>query len=131
MDNAFGSFRRGDVFIADLGERDLGENETHLQTGRRPVVIVQNDVGCFYSETVTMVPLTTSLKKLQQPTHYILKNAPFLKRQSMAIAEQVRTISKQQVLNFLGKLNQTDMDGVDQALKIQLGFDIPESIEAP
>ena len=130
MENAFGSFRRGDVLFADLGERGPSEKETHLQTGRRPVVIVQNDVGCFYSETLTMVPLTTSLKKLQQPTHYILKDAPFLRRQSMAIAEQVRTISKQQVLGFLGKLSRTDMDGVDRALKVQLGFQIPESIEA-
>lgn len=131
MDNRMRDFRRGDVFLADLGERDLGENETHLQTGRRPVVIVQNDVGCYFSETVTMVPLTASLKKLGMPTHYVLQNASFLRKQSMAIAEQVRTISKQQVLGFLGKLEPDDMKGVDEALKVQLGFMIPACIEAP
>ncbi len=46
---------RGDVFFADLGSLDLGELYYHRQAGARPVVIVQNDVGCFFSETLTIV----------------------------------------------------------------------------
>ena len=46
MENRIRDFRRGDVFLANLGVHDLGVNENHLQSGRRPIVIVQNDVGC-------------------------------------------------------------------------------------
>ena len=43
-------YRKGDVFLADLGIPHGSE-----QGGRRPVVIIQNDDGCVYSPTVTMV----------------------------------------------------------------------------
>ena len=130
MENRIRDFRRGDVFLANLGERDLGINENHLQTGRRPIVVVQNDIGCYFSETVTIVPLTASLKKLNQPTHYVLRDAPFLWKESMAVCEQIATINKHQVIGFLGKLEQADMKGVDEALMVQLGFPIPECIKA-
>jgi len=51
-------YRKGDVFLADLGIPHGSE-----QGGRRPVVIIQNDDGCVYSPTVTMVPMTTAIKK--------------------------------------------------------------------
>ena len=53
-------YHRGDVFFADLGSLDLGELYYHRQAGARPVVIVQNDVGCFFSETLTIVPLQST-----------------------------------------------------------------------
>ena len=46
-------YHRGDVFFADLGSLDLGELYYHKQAGARPVVVVQNDVGCIHSETIT------------------------------------------------------------------------------
>ena len=65
-------YHRGDVFFADLGSLDLGELYYHRQAGARPVVIVQNDVGCFFSETLTIVPLTSQLKRPDLESHYIL-----------------------------------------------------------
>ena len=48
------NYRKGDVFLADLGIPHGSE-----QGGRRQVVVIQNDDGCVYSPTVTMVPMTT------------------------------------------------------------------------
>ena len=62
----------------------------------RPVVIVQNDVGCFFSETLTIVPLTSQLKRPDLESHYILQEAGFLKKRSMALAEAINTIDKRQ-----------------------------------
>lgn len=67
-------FRMGDVFLADLGIPHGSE-----QGGKRPVVIVQNDYGCFFAPTVTMVPMTTILKKKRQRTHYILRYSAFIR----------------------------------------------------
>ena len=82
-------YHRGDVFFADLGSLDLGElyYHYHRQAGARPVVVVQNDVGCIHSETITVVPLTSQLKRPELPEHYILEEAGFLKKKSMALAE--------------------------------------------
>ena len=62
-------YRRGDIYLANLGV-PIGSK----QGGVRPVVVLQNDVGNFYSPTITVAPLTTKIqKKRSQPTHYFLR----------------------------------------------------------
>lgn len=119
-------FHRGDVFIADLGEPFGSE-----QGGRRPVLIMQNDTGCFFSPTVTMVPLTTILKRKDLDTHYILRDTPFLKKRSMVLGEQIDTIDKRRMLSYVGRLNTEDMNAAAEAVKAHLGFYIPECVDAP
>ena len=77
---------KGDVFLADLGVPHGSE-----QGGRRPVVIIQNDDGCVYSPTVTMVPMTTAIKKPFQKSHYILRYSDCIRYRSMVEAEQNRS----------------------------------------
>lgn len=54
---------QGEIWIADLGERDGS-----IQCGKRPVIVLQNDVGNKYSPTTIVVPLTSQLKNLL-PVH--------------------------------------------------------------
>lgn len=95
------------------------------------MVIVQNDVGCFFSETLTIVPLTSHLKRPDLESHYILQEADFLKKRSMALAEAINTIDKRQIRFYLGRLSDDDMAGVDAAITSHLGYEIAWSIEAP
>lgn len=119
-------YRKGDVFLADLGVPHGSE-----QGGKRPVVIVQNDDGLFSAPTVTMVPMTTILKKRYQKTHYLLKYSDCVRYPSMVEAEQVHTIDKNRVIRKLGRLDKRDLAGVEEALRNHFGFDIPDDIEAP
>ena len=98
-------YHRGDVFLAYLGNPFGSE-----QGGLRPVVIMQNDWGCVYSPTVTMVPLTSNLKKVHLASHYVLQDAFFLKR-----------------VSFLGRLSEKDMAHTAEAVREHLGFYIYES----
>ena len=67
-------YRRGDIYLANLGV-PIGSK----QGGVRPVVVLQNDVGNFYSPTITVAPLTTKIqKKRSQPTHYFLRKVGLL-----------------------------------------------------
>ena len=115
----------------DLGSLDLGELYYHRQAGARPVVVVQNDVGCIHSETITVVSLTSQLKRPELPAHYILEEAGFLKKKSMALAEAIGTIDKRKVRFYLGKLSDNDMNGVDAAITSHLGYEIAWCVEAP
>ena len=90
-------YRKGDVFLADLGIPHGSE-----QGGRRPVVIIQNDDGCVYSPTVTMVPMTTAIKKLFQKSHYILRYSDCIRYRSMVEAEQIQTIDKDRIIRRIG-----------------------------
>jgi mRNA interferase MazF len=120
------SYRRGDIYMADLGERTGSE-----QGGVRPVIVLQNDVGNFFSPNITIVPVTSKDKKPDQPTHYELVNVRGLDLRSTALGECVETISKQRVIRYLGRLKKKELKGVEEAVKAHLGFYVPESVEAP
>ena len=58
-------YQRGDVVIIDVPIPASG----HVQGGKRPWVIVQNNMGNQFSPTSIVVPLTTKMKRLEMPTH--------------------------------------------------------------
>ena len=61
------------------------------QGGRRPVVIIQNDLGNLHAPTVIAVPLTGSSGKPALPTHVrIPRGEGGLWRESTVLCEQVR-----------------------------------------
>lgn len=121
-------YHKGDVYIAELGE-----NYGHEQSGTRPVIIMQNDVGNYFSPTVTVVPLTSKDKKPEQPTHYRLEmeKYPFLKSSSTALCESPRTLDKRLLKKYLGRLDKEDLAEVDEALAAHIGYRISDATEAP
>lgn len=66
------NYRRGDIYLVDLGE-----HRGNIQGGVRPVINIQNNSGNFFGPTLIVVPLTTELKKLGQPTHYVMQYSLF------------------------------------------------------
>ena len=62
---------------------------------------------------------------------YVIKHTKILRYESMAEAEQINTIDKDRVIRYIGHLDPADMEGVAEALRNHLGFDIPECVEAP
>lgn len=116
--------RRGDLYLADMGPSSGSQ-----QGGIRPVVVLQNDVGNYYAPTVTVAPLTSRMKKTRQPTHYTLRKAPGLKKESIVLAEQMMTLDKRNLIRYLGRVASKEMRGIDNAVRVQLGFYIPERAE--
>ena len=115
-------YRRGDLYLADLG-MPVGSR----QGGVRPVVVLQNDVGNYYAPTITVAPLTTKTdKKRTQPTHYFLRKAQGLMQPSTVLAEQLETCDKTCMIRYLGRVSKGQMRGIDEAVKVQLGYYIPE-----
>lgn len=104
---------RGYVYIAKVN----GEYGSE-QHGTRLVVVVQNDKGNTYSTTTIVIPIT-SKDKHYLPTNVILCTNIFDK-QSMALAEQVMTVSNDRLIRFIGTLGFSDMQKIDKALKISL-----------
>lgn len=97
----------GDVFFADLS------GEGSLQTGLRPVIVVSNDTGNYFSSVVTVVPLT-SKKKKELPTHTTLHPNAIngLNKISVALAEQITTIPQDYLVRKIGCLNNKEINNV-------------------
>ena len=109
----------GDVFLADLGEGSGSE-----QRGVRPVIIVQNNTGNRYSTTVTVIPVTTKIHKSKGlPTHLVLGNRFGLEETSAAMAEQITTIDKAKLLEYLGRVDDKYMKKqINKIILVQIGL---------
>ncbi len=115
-----------DIYLANLNPFTGSE-----QGGTRPVLVLQNNDGNFYCPTLIVAPMTTQIKKLNQPTHYLIKNNRALAAPSMVEFEQIKTIDKSRIKGYLGKLTKEQLSEIDDYLKISLGMYIPETVEAP
>ena len=112
--------QRGEIYLADLGEGVGSE-----QKGIRPVLIVQNNRGNKYSPTVTVLPITTKIHKSSGlPTHVIIDKMGGLKVKSATIAEQIVTIDKTRLIEYMGNLDERFMrDNIDRSILVQLSID--------
>lgn len=109
---------RGEIYYARLFGT-LGSEEN----GYRPVVIVQNDIGNKFANTVIIVPLTRKIDiNNKQPTHVFLKAFGNIKYDSMILAEQVRTIDKCRLCRKVDILPSDIMQKVDFAMEIAQGI---------
>lgn len=117
------TFKRGDMFYADLPQGVGSE-----QSGYRPVIILQNDVGNKHSTTVIVAPLTSvSHVKTKLPTHYTMKVENGLEKPSIVLLEQIHTVDKQRLQKYIGKASDKALAGIEYALAISLGFIDPIS----
>ena len=114
--------KRGDLFYAALDETYVGSE----QTGVRPVVILQNNIGNEYSPTVIVAPITSKVNsKSIIPTHVYIKGYKNrLKQNSLILTEQIRAIDKQRLRYYIGALDIGELRKVDKALIISLGIDL-------
>ena len=107
---------RGDVFFVNC-DKTIGSE----QSGTRPVVVIQNNIGNKNSPTVIVAAITSQIKK-PMPTHVHVHNPSFWKP-SCVLAEQLRTISTSRLKGYICTLDKEDMEKVDKALKISLAID--------
>ena len=110
--------KRGDIYYADLSPVVGSE-----QGGVRPVLIIQNDIGNKYSPTVIATAITSQINKAKMPTHIELDaNEYGLSKDSVVLAEQIRTIDKKRLKEKIGHLDERLMTRVNEALEISFGL---------
>ena len=108
--------KRGEIYYADLSPVVGSE-----QGGLRPVLIIQNDIGNKYSPTVIVAAITSQLTKNKIPTHVQLDCSTYaLPKDSVVLTEQLRTIDKQRLKQYICELNNTTMNQINNAIKISL-----------
>lgn len=111
--------KRGEIYFAQLNPVVGSE-----QGGIRPVLVVQNDIGNQYSPTTIILAITSQINKAKLPTHVEIDAHTYgLERDSVILAEQIRTIDKSRLKQRIAVLREESMDKVDQALKISLGLE--------
>jgi mRNA interferase MazF len=110
-------YKRGDIFLAELSPVIGSE-----QGGIRPVLILQNDIGNTFSNTV-IISVLTKQQKRKLPTHVFLDKYKYsLQEHSWVLLEQIRTLDKGRLRDKISQLDNDKINEVDKKLKISLGI---------
>lgn len=108
--------KRGDIFFIE-NRKYIEDYSVIRQDISRPAIIVSNDTGNHFSNIVEVVYLTSQDKK-PLPTHCdVLCRVP-----SIALCEQVHTVSKDRIGDFIRTCTDREMQAVDECIKVSLGL---------
>lgn len=116
-------YYRGDIFYAELSDKDGAE-----QHGIRPVALIQNNRGNWNGRTFIVAPITSSKRKKDLPVHIKINN-PNLPKNSIILLEQITTIDKNKVKEFVGHLRENELKKLNIALARSVGLMDLNSLE--
>lgn len=111
--------RRGEIYWLELPGGSGSE-----QAGRRPVLIIQNDVGNRFSPTTIIAAITSQPRRQHYPFH-----VPFTAQESglrldgTVLCEQIQTVDQGRLGGLAGALSHARMGEVDEALHRSLGLE--------
>jgi len=109
--------RRGEIWLVNWNPARGSE-----QTGKRPALIIQNDIGNEKASTTIVAAISSSVK-LYPMNVKIEPHESGLHDISMVKTSQILTISKIRLEKKLGQLSEEKIEEVNQAIKLSLGLE--------
>lgn len=102
--------RIGDVFTLRF------EGSGSVQSGIRPGVVFQNDIGNANSPNVVVFPMTTNLRRARLPTHVLIRAADtMLSRDSVVLCENPFCLPKGNLMRYITTLQNDYMKEIATA----------------
>ena len=109
--------KRGEIWLINWNPARGSE-----QAGRRPALVIQNDIGNEKAPTTIVAAISSSLKLYPMNVEITPPNGG-LDRPSVVKTSQILTVAKDRLEKRLGRLSKERMDDVDKAIKLSLALD--------
>ena len=108
---------RGDIVLVNL------DPVVGSEVGKtRPAVILQNGLANRSSPTVTVIPISSQVDRVFPFQVLLPAGEGGLDRDSKALCEQIRTVSRRRLLDTIGRLPAKRLDEIRAALDRHLWF---------
>jgi len=108
--------KRGEVWLVNWNPARGSE-----QAGKRPALIIQNDIGNEHATTTIVTAISTAIRLY--PMNVMLDPPQGgLNKPSIVKAGQILTVSKDRLEKRLGVVEQKKMEEVDKALRLSLAL---------
>ncbi len=112
---------RGEIWLVSL------EPVTGHEIGKtRPALVISNDKNNKFSDTITMLPITSKTEKIYPFETLITKEESVLPKDSKVKSNQIRTIDKKRLVKYMGKLQEAKLKEVESAVLIHLDIILGE-----
>lgn len=100
----------GDVYMMKFS------GSGHEQSGLRPGIVFKNNVGNEKSPNIIAIPLTSAIKKLNMPSHVLLRASKYgLRKDSVALCEGPERLAKDKLGFYITTLSNQDMKKIARA----------------
>lgn len=100
----------------------FGDYSSHIQGGVRPAIILGNRKALKYGTTITVVPITSQVKRLDMRAHVHGFNHKTQKL-CISLCEQITTVARESILGPAPHITFNLVD-IDKAVKEELGLEI-------
>ena len=117
--------KKGEIYWVNLDPTNGSEISK-----TRPAIIVSNDVNNVYSDTVTILPITSNTEKIYPYEVLLTKGEANLVNASKAKANQIRTIDKQRIGKKIGKVSNSVIMEIENAILVHLAIKQDNSKES-
>ncbi len=108
--------KRGEIWIVNWNPARGND-----QSGRRPALIIQNDIGNEKASTVIIAAVSSKVKLY--PMNVLVEPPEGgLSKPSIIATSQILTVSKQRLEKRVGVLTGETMRAVNQAIKLSLSI---------
>ncbi len=107
--------KRGEIWFVSL-EPVVG----HEIGKTRPALVISNDRNNLFAETVTVLPITSKIEKIYPFEVFLSGEEIQLLKDSKIKCNQIRTIDKKRLINFVSTLLPEKLEKVERALLIHL-----------
>ncbi len=108
---------RGEIWLVSL-EPVVG----HEIGKTRPALVISNDRNNQFAETITVLPITSNVKKIYPFETFLPKRETNLTVNSKIKSNQIRTVDKKRLIKLTGNVSEEKLKEVKQALFIHLNF---------
>ena len=114
--------RRGDILWVEF----RGGNG-HIQSGRRPCIVVSTDYANGGAHTFNVIPGTTSKNKKRFIYHLHVEGkdiSGYLEKDTTFLTEQITTVDRNQILMKAGHVSEAAVQRMNKLIIRQLGIKI-------